>query len=504
MCPKCRTNERAINALSPDRQSGKLVLKADFERAFSQRRTYLGSMLIWIMALILFAIAGACGYKLGAVRFGVSLVGLIIAAALALPLAPYMRPLVGMMGMKNPLWAVVLPPLLVFLLVYAVFIGLSFFVHRKVELYYKYRTDDTQRFMWERLNRAIGLFVGLAMGVVWLLLIGAVIYGSGYLAVQLVSDDTDSAYLRFLSKGRQDLQTTGLDKAVAPLDPMPPRFYEASDILGLIYQNPILLSRLAQYPTFLLLGDRPEFQEIASDTGFNQMLLSKADAVTIAQHPKFQAIVQNSEIMNELLAQDLKDLRAYLETGISPRYEEERILGKWRLDPYATMAQERKRDPEMTSTEMRRLKHVMTEIMPTVAVVATTDKKVTIRADGVADKLTQLFNPAQVRPAVDPSQAGAAPMPQMSPDLAQRYGVAGGRGQVRPPGPAAAAPAAQKPVPIPYMVLSAQGAWEREGDSYQLRMQDERGKSETLQATADEDRLTIVTPNAVLVFAKAE
>jgi hypothetical protein len=61
-----------------------------------------------------------------------------------------------------------------------------------------------------------------------------------------------------------------------------------------------------------------------------------------------------------------------------------------------------------------------------------------------------------------------------------------------------------KTAPIPYQVLSAQGAWEREGDKYQLKLQDEKGKSETLQAAADDDRLTVVTPNVILVFAKAE
>src|SRR5207237_3886103 len=137
-----------------------------------------------------------------------------------------------------------------------------------------------------------------------------------------------------------------------------------------------------------------ELQELAKDAEFNQLLLSKADFLELFRHPKLQAIMQNPEIVQELLGQDFKDLRAYLETGISPKYEEERILGKWKLDPYATMAQERKRRPDMTSTEMRRLKTVMTEIMPVVSLTATTDKKITLKAEGVADKLKQLYQPA--------------------------------------------------------------------------------------------------------------
>jgi hypothetical protein len=458
-------------------------------------------MLIWILALLLFAIAGACGYKLGAVRFGVSLIGLIVAAAVALPLGPYLKPLVPMAGFKNPVWSIVLPPAMVFLLAYFIFIGISFFVHRKVELHYKYQADDADRFGWERVNRAVGLWVGLVTGAVWLWLFGLVIYVAGYFTVQVSSDSTNTLYVRLLNQARQELSSTGLDKAVAPFDPMPRRYYEASDILGLVYQNPILVSRLSQYPPFLLMADRAEFQELAKDADFNQMLLSKADIVDLIKHPKVQAVVQNAEIVQELLGQDLKDLRAYLETGVSPLYEEEKILGKWRLDPWATMAQERKRHPDMSSTQMRQLKTVMTEIMPTVSITATTDKKLILKADGVGDKLRQLFEPPPPKVVAAPAQQ----MPSMSPQMMQRYNQ--GR-QPRGGGPAERAPVAIAPTktnaPPPYMVLSAQGAWERKGDKYEVKAQDEKGKSEKLEAVAEDDRLTVVAPNAILVFAKAD
>jgi hypothetical protein len=456
-------------------------------------------MLIWILALVLLGIAGACGYKLGAVRFAVCLVGLLLGAALALPLGPYLKSLVPLVGLKNPVWTLILPPILVFLLIYLIFIGLSFFVHRKVEHYYKYQGDDVLRIRWERVNHAVGLWVGLMMGAVWLLLFGIAIYGVGYATVQMASDDNNSMPVRFLNQARQDLQSTGLDKAVAPFDPMPPRFYEASDILGLIYQNPTLHSRLAQYPPFLLLADRPEFQELAKNTEFNQLLLSKGDVVEVLKHPALQPILQSPDIIQELLNQDLNDLRTYLTTGVSPKYSEERILGKWKLDPYATMAQERKKHPDLTSTEMRQLRTVMTDIMPSVTLVATTDKKISLKAEGVSDKLKQLFQPP--RPVV--LQAPAAAQPGISPQMAQRYGLGGRRAQ----GPAAvvtAAPPPAKTNEIKYLVASAQGAWEHESDKYQIKAQDDKGKSETLQATADDERLVVVTPTVTLVFAKAD
>jgi hypothetical protein len=470
-------------------------LSRNFPRAFSAHQFYVPNMLIWILALILFTIAGACAYKLGAVRFGVSFVGLLLAAILARPLGPYLKSLVPLMGLKDPISPIVVPPLIVFLLIYLIFIGLSFFVHRKVELHFKYHADDTHRFRWERANRAMGLWMGLMTGAVWLFLFGLVIYVTGYLTVQVSAEESNSLYMRLLNQARHDMHETGFDRMVAPFDPMPRRYYEASDILGLIYQNPILVGRISQYPPFLLLADRPEFQELAKDTEFNQMLLSKADVTDIIKHPKMQAILQNPEIVQELLSQDLKDFRTYLETGISPKYEEEKILGKWKLDPYATMAQQRKKHPDLSSTEMRQLRRVMMEIMPGVSFMATTDKKATLKAD-VSEKLKQLFQP----PAPKPVAPQAATAPGVPPQMSQRYGRTAAPPRVVVPAPQAA----QKPREIPYMVYSAQGSWEHDGSQYQLKVQDEKGKSESLEATADEDRLTINTPHAILVFAKAD
>jgi hypothetical protein len=451
-------------------------------------------MLIWILALILFGITAACGYKLGAIRAGVALLGLVIGAALAAPLGPYLKPLVPLVGLKNPIWPVVVPPLTVLLLVYFIFIGLSFFVHRKVELYYKYKTEDRVRFAWERVNRAVGLWVGMIMGAAWLFLLGIGIYVLGYFAVQVTSDQTNTWYVRMLAQARQDMHDTGFEQAVAPFDPMTPRYYQATDILGLIYQNPILMGRISQYPPFLLLADKSEFQEMGKDTEFNGLLLSRGDIMDIIRHPKMQAVMLNPDIVQDLLNQDLKDFRAYLETGVSPKYEEEKILGKWKLDPYATMAQERKKRPDLSSTEMRQLKRVMLEIMPAVSFTATTDKKATLKAD-INDRLRQIYAPPPPKVVAQPQPANVP-----SSTMAARY-----RGMMQQQPRVAVAPApAPKTNDIPYTVLSAQGSWEHDGDKYQLKVQDEKGKSQTVEATAEDERLTIYSPKLTLVFAKAE
>src|SRR5439155_20074578 len=189
-------------------------------------------MIIWILALLLFALVGALGYYQGAVRLLVSLVGLLCGALLAFPLVRARRFIVPLVGIKSTFWAWALPPLINFLVIYLIGIAIAFFVHRKVELYYKYRAEDVNRLRWERLNEKLGLGAGFVMGAVWLVLIGLGVYIAGYPTVQLSADDNASGVFRFLNMARRDLHSSGLDKTVARFDPMPPKYYEASDILG--------------------------------------------------------------------------------------------------------------------------------------------------------------------------------------------------------------------------------------------------------------------------------
>src|SRR5439155_13810207 len=103
--------------------------------------------------------------------------------------------------------------------------------------------------------------------------------------------------------------------------------------------NPLLHSRLAGYPPFLSLAERQEFQDVATDTEFQNLLATQAAVGQIAGNPKTQAILNNREIIQQIEQTDLKDLREYLKTGESPKYGDTRILGRWQLDAYATLLQ---------------------------------------------------------------------------------------------------------------------------------------------------------------------
>jgi hypothetical protein len=101
----------------------------------------------------------------------------------------------------------------------------------------------------------------------------------------------------------------------------------------------------------------------------------------------------------------------------------------------------------------------------------------------------------------------------MSPEMARRYGLnPGGNQPGRRPGPGQSAPtpltpaAASKPNPnvLTQPIFSAQGSWKHESDKYQVSMQDEKGKQQTGEVVAEEDKLTLHLPSMTLVLAKAD
>ena len=95
------------------------------------------------------------------------------------------------MGLKNPILAWVLAPLVVFLVISILFKFAGLMVHQKVDVHFKYHAGDLRLALWERLSRRLGLCLALVNGAVYLILISFVIYTFGYWTVQMASDDKD-------------------------------------------------------------------------------------------------------------------------------------------------------------------------------------------------------------------------------------------------------------------------------------------------------------------------
>ena len=495
-------------------------------------------MLIWLTVLLLFGLFGALGYVKGAVRMIFPLVGLFVALALALPLSPLIRPLVPKVGLENPIWAILLPPVVVFFVISLAFVGVGFFGHAKVNLFYKYRADDLQRMNWQRLNQRLGVAVGLIAGCVYAVLIGVVILVLGYLTVQ-VSPDGAGGVIGTLNRARADLRSSGLEKLAAVFDPAPDWYYDGADVLGLLYHNQPLHTRLASYPPFISLSETPEFQEVAADTEFQTLLASQPSLAQLLENPRMQALVGNPAVLDQLRTLDFKDLEAYLRTGASEKFQDPPILGRWEVDPYLTFLAAKKQNREMTAADVRLLRFHM-EFVKGFKLYATPDKVVRIKGPDVAQMIGRLEEIAKAvqtggkprsavqyvapTPTVVPTQGGSGPS-SVSREMIERYGINPGARAAQQPGfPAdaqVAVPVVAAPTPqvtaaqvaaeiaaLPFATL-ADGAWAEDDGQMTLSLNPRQElrqfvvtrRSSNIKASVREERLFLVDQGQTVVMA---
>ena len=342
-------------------------------------------MTIWILALLLFACLAGIGYQQGAIRVAISFIGIIVAALLAGPLAKLVKPAVTAVGVANPALLWLLPPLIVFLVVLSLFKILGLFVHRKVNVHYKHKAGDLRLALWERLNSRLGLCLGLLNGLAYLVLISAVIYPLSYWTVQMESPGADPMGIKLFNRMGRDLQQTGAARVARAIDPMPAVFYDAADLAGLLYQNPLLEARLSRYPAFLSLAERQEFRTLAQDTTFTQARLMNAPLRELLKNPNAQAIVNSPDTLNYIwgvVSPELKDLMLFLTNQpdymLKGKYKE-RILGRWYFDANAAMAAFRRAKPNIPSSEMAKIKNRIASLYAKTMLIAGTDHHVVIK-----------------------------------------------------------------------------------------------------------------------------
>jgi hypothetical protein len=301
------------------------------------------------------------------------------------------------------------------------------------------------------LNRRLGLCLGLVNGALYCILIALIIYPFSYWIAQMATPDRDPKPLRILNRLGQDLESTGFSKVARARDPMPQVWYDAADFAGLIYNNPLSEARLARYPAFFGLAERPEFQDIANDTQFTQMRLGREPIMNIINYPKTQAILHNPDLLRLVwttVAPDMKDFTAYLETAKSPKYDPERILGRWNFDVNVALAMYLRNNVNISSRDMHRVKERMVATFSKTGLVVKTDHQVTLK------------NVPQIKP---------------------------------PAGAATSAPALQ----------TVQGQWKNQDGKYQI-MLSAAGKDGELAATLEGDRLTMVGEGIIWVFTRED
>ena len=165
------------------------------------------------------------------------------------------------------------------------------------------------------------------------------------------------------------------------MDGLSPAYYEAADFVGLIYHNPLSEARLSRYPAFLALAERPEFHDLGSDTGFANLRARQEPIKNVLDYPKVQGIVGNPDELKLIWATmvpDLKDARAFLETGKSAKYTE-RILGRWFFDVREAVNMVRRARPNLPSSEMQKVRRRIATVFARTSLVAMTDQQAVLK-----------------------------------------------------------------------------------------------------------------------------
>ena len=421
---------------------------------------------------------------------GISVLGMFVGLMLAMPLAPLMLPIYTASGVENLILLSVLPPITAFIVIGLVFMTVGIVLHLKVKKHFRFKTDEASQLMWKRLNQRTGAAFGMVAGVFYTVVLGVGLYSVGYLTFQ-VATETDPGWLKFITDTRVTMDNNGLGKMAASLDPMPKKFYEVSDILGLSHRNPLLENRYRNYPPFLKMSDRADIQEIAGDADFHNMLVQQASLADIMKHPLGQKVMSNGVLFDVLVHQtDLGDLRNFLENGESATYDDEKILGRWELNGNALINYTKRNTAGIKSRELVALKTLVENYLDGSSLIAFTDNSFKIEAK--EPPVEEEEEEEAPRPGFNAGGFGG--QPSMSPEMAARYGLGGGRGgQAQRPAAQAARPKLK-----PTISIGGEGSWERTAPGRYLL--DIDGKN--AQANFNKNRLLIKTQGMSLVFSR--
>ena len=228
--------------------------------------------MIWILALLVLAAGVGLGLNMGAIPTAFSVAGLVIATSLANLFGKLFKLLLPHIGVENPVMVWMVAPIVGFFLVWVIIMAIGFEVHRRTYVFYKYKAGDLRLALWERLNKRLGLCVGVLNGAGWLVLICFVIFNLSYWTAQVAPSDNEGKMTRLLNGLGEGLQSTGMDKSARAVGSVPETFYQTANFAGLLAQNPGLGSRLGTYPAFLSLAERDDLQPLIQDTSLDGRL----------------------------------------------------------------------------------------------------------------------------------------------------------------------------------------------------------------------------------------
>jgi hypothetical protein len=113
-----------------------------------------------------------------------------------------------------------------------------------------------------------------------------------------------------------------------------------------------------------------------------EMVDKQASIGEMLKYPPVRAIVTNATLTSQIygvLGNSLDDLQQYLNTGKSPKYDDEAILGVWSIDPRASLLEERKRHPGLKPLQLAKLRQEMLPVISDLSLTATTDNQMILK-----------------------------------------------------------------------------------------------------------------------------
>jgi len=407
-------------------------------------------MTIWILALVLLAAGAGLGLREGAIRVATSFIGIVVGVLFAGILGNQLKPLFPRVEIQNPTLIWMLAPLIAFIVILVLFKVIGFFVHRKVYLFYKYKAGDLRLALWERLNSRLGLCLGLMNGTAYLLLISFIIYNLSYWTIQIAPASNESVAIRLINRMGRDLEATGLVGAARSVAPLPNLYYQLADLAGFLRQNPQVKDRLGSYPAFLSLAERDDFKQLGQNDSFQNAWQNLAPITRLLNNSQIESMLKDNNLTATILGilqANWDDLNHYLKTGKSPKYDSEKLLGRWDFNVNVSVGMLLIAHPNISPTEIKGLRSLWSKAYAQTVFIAA---------------------------------AGQQAFLKNVPRFKVEKGVA---------------TVAEK--------ITFQGQWKNDGTNYELSL-DDNGRHQSMVAHTDGLRLTIKSSNDSWVFDREQ
>lgn len=317
------------------------------------------AMTIWILAIVLMVSAALAGWRQGAIRAGISFVGILFAWLLAGLIGKLIHPVLTHLGASNPIIAWAIAPIVGFILISAAFKIAAQPIHHRIEHFYRYKAGDLRLALWQRMNTRLGICLGLLNGALYFILVSFLIFNLSYWTTQVCTGSKQSFLVRWTNSLGADLQSNGLDKMACGVASMPPMFYKLADLSGMLCQNPQVGKRFADYPGLISLWQREDMQPLVQDSTVTSAASSGTPIGQVLDDPNVRAFLKNKELVqlaSGILKTNMSDLMEYLKTGQSKKYGDIKILGRWNFNPAVTFAWMRQEQPKMSVNEARAIR----------------------------------------------------------------------------------------------------------------------------------------------------